>query len=110
MNKRIRTRRPKSESPHADILLINSSGRPQLIASIAHSQKRVAAVINQEHQCRDEKWVDLRADFKKMAWKIAGAQAMVIAKKGSSVGAAVAVRSHLEAGLCAESADLSPVG
>ena len=110
MNKRIRARRPKSGSQHADILLINSSGRPQLIASAAHSQKRVAAEINKENQCRDEKWADLCADFKKMGWKLAGAQAGVTAKKGLSAGIAVAVRSHLETGLCAESADLSPVG
>ena len=50
--KRTRRRRERNTG-HADILLVNSSGRPQLRACWTDTPKQVAVIINQEHQSRD---------------------------------------------------------
>ena len=72
--------------------------------------RQLAAVMNQEHQSRDVRWAELCVDAKMAGWQVAGAQAKQTAKKGTSGGVAVAVRSHFVIGLCAESADLCLLG
>ena len=108
VRRRPRTKRGGTAQVH--VLLINSSGGPQFQAAMVHPSKEVVAIINQEHQSQGIRWVDLCADAKKMGWRLAGSQAKETPKKGTSAGVAIVVRAHLETGLCAQTADLSPTG
>ena len=85
-----RTRRRRNHTGHVDILLVNSSGRPQFQACMIQPPKQLAVIINQEHQSRELRWTDLCADAKKAGWKLAGSQAKETPKKGTSARVAIA--------------------
>ena len=80
-----------------DLILINSSGKPQLIAALQESQG-ASVVINQEHQCHAAAWVDLQHDAKHLGWTLVGASATKTTKDGVSAGVSIATTKHVRLG------------
>ena len=80
-----------------DLILINSSGKPQLIAALEESQG-ASVIINQEHQCHAAAWVDLQHDAKNLGWTLVGASATKTVKDGVSARVAIASTKHVRLG------------
>ena len=98
-------RRPNSTF---DILLVNSSGRPQFAAALQSCGQRVKVILNQEHQAAGPQFVDLQHDASRVGWKVQGAQAKCTPKGGRSAGTAVACRKPVGMGDIHGSFDHSP--
>ena len=90
-----------------DIILLNSSGRPQLLAAL---QKRMGAsiVVNQEHHCQQSALVDLQHAAKDLGWVLVGAAATRTTKDASSAGVAIAAKSGIRVGSIDGKFDHSP--
>ena len=91
-----------------DILLLNSSGPPQLLAALATCEDSILAIANQEHQCRGLAFTDLQHDASAAGWRLHGAQAAATAKDGTSSGVSIAVRKTVGHGDVHGAVDHSP--
>ena len=105
---RPRTRTSKQSRATADILLVNSSGRPQLAAALQACPKSVKVLLNQEHHAKGHRFVDMQYDADKAGWKMYGAQAVVTPKGGESAGTAIACRKGIGMGDMNGAFDHSP--
>ena len=74
-----------------DCIILNSSGKPQLLAALEVNQGE-KVVICQEYHCAGAQFADLQYDAKKLGWTLPGAQAMRTVRDRNSVGVAIAVR------------------
>ena len=108
---RTRSCRAKRSSGKAratfDILLINSSIRPQLAAAMEISQG-VSVFANQEHQCSRHAFVDLQYAARDLGWKIVGAPAHLTPKEGYSAGVSIVAKSEIGIGAVGKGFDHSP--
>ena len=103
--------RPKGRRQNAstlDILLVNSSCRPQFTAAMQTCSMQVKAILNQKHQGAGMQFVDLQYDAFNMGWAVHGAQAKCTAKGGRSAGTAIACRKAVGIGDVNGSFDQSP--
>ena len=87
-----------------DIVLLNSSGRPQLVQALQYYKNKndgVAAqlILNQEHHARGQAWNDLQLKARQLHWHLQGAQASSAAGHASAAGVSVATRAHVSMGL-----------
>ena len=90
-----------------DILTLNSSGRPQLLAAlqVPNGAKIVAC---QEHHCHGADFVDLQHDAKALGWTLVGSPAAKTKSDGTSAGVCIAVRRAKGIGDVGGRFDLSP--
>ena len=67
-----------------DIVLVNSSGRPQLQQALQYygpttammgSDVAVGAILGQEHHAKADAWVDLQHRGKALGWQLQGTEA-----------------------------------
>ena len=64
-----------------DIVILNSSGRPQLLDAMAHFKKdqegpKVVAIVAQEHHAESQNWNSLQFKAKGTHWHLQGARQM----------------------------------
>ncbi len=97
-----------------DIVHLNGSGAPQLIAalkSLGGDRGRTAALLVQEHHARGAALADLDDKVRKLGWKLAPTAATDGRKGGNSAGTAVIVPAHIDWGLPPGGTwDISPPG
>ena len=102
-----RKRSRKAGKSNLDCIILNSSGKPQLLAALEINQG-ARIIICQEHHCSDTHFVDLQHDAKKLGWTLTGAPAKRTVRDGTSAGVAVAVKSGIPVGDIGGTVDLSP--
>ena len=90
-----------------DLLLLNSSGRPQLLAALQIGLG-VAVIMNQEHHCRKSAFVDLQYDARDSGWTLVGSEAHQTPKDGISAGVAVVAKAGIAVGPVGNRFDHSP--
>ena len=90
-----------------DIILLNSSGKPQLLAALQKSMG-ASIVVNQEHHCQQSALVDLRHAAKDLGWVLVGAAATRMTKDASSAGVAIAAKFGIRVGSIGGKFDHSP--
>ena len=90
-----------------EVLILNSSGPPQLRAALLTCDPSVMAILNQEHHCSESSFVDLQYDARSAGWKLHGAHAAKTAD-GFSAGVCIATRTSVGRGLIHDSCDHSP--
>ncbi len=94
--KRPRGRRARGQGSCCDVILLNSSGKPQLLEALGDlPRKTTAAVLVQEHHATRDSLADLQSQVKELGWKLGPAEAVRTAKGGASAGTAVVVPSHV---------------
>ena len=108
--RRNRTRRKNSRQGTGcvKILLLNSSGRPQLEAALQSCEKDVGVILNQEHHANGMAFVDLQYEADRAGWKLQGAQAKHTDKNSFSAGTAIACRKRIGMGDVNAAYDHSP--
>ena len=77
-------RSKKTRARGCEIILLNSSGKPQLLAAM-QSDPNAAVTINQEHHCFGPEFVDLQHDAKNEGWSLVGSFANRTSKHCTSV-------------------------
>ena len=102
-----RKRTQAAQRSRMDCVILNSSGKPQLLAALEVSQG-ARVVFCQEHHCVGTQFADLQHDAKKLGWALTGAPATRTARDGNSAGVAVAVKAGIPFGDIGGSFDLSP--
>ena len=108
MTRRVIAKRGKGASRSTfDVVILNSSGRPQLLAAMK-VHLNVSVMINQEHHCRGADFADLQYAAKDLGWCLVGAEAFGTAKDGTSAGVAIAARAGARVGMVGRSFDHSP--
>ena len=112
-----RVRRPRGRRQRGDgeceVVLVNSSGLPQLIDTAVVAARRggkVAVILNQEHHKDCSQVIDMQAKLKSMHWRAAIAPATVGSGGGNSAGVAILSPQHVGCGRIKECVDISPVG
>ena len=90
-----------------DVVILNSSGKPQLLAALK-IHLRASVMINQEHHCAGVDLPDLQTAAKELGWCLIGAEAHRTAKDGVSAGVAIAARAGARLGKVGRSFDHSP--
>ena len=90
-----------------DLLLINSSGKPQLLAAL-QTGLGIAVVLNQEHHCRKSTFVDLQYEARDSGWTLVGSEAHQTPKDGVSAGVAVVAKAGIAVGPIGDRFDHSP--
>ena len=102
-------RRRRGQTPKTSkVVLLNTSGRPQLREALLHFAgdngsghgaeiAPVAAIVIQEHKQRGLAWQDEVHNASKPGWSLRGAEAHVgdVAGERPKCGVAVAVRAHI---------------
>ena len=101
------TRGSGSNRSTVDIILLNSSGRPQLLAALEESLG-ASIVMNQEHHCQRPALVDLQYAAKDLGWVLVGAAAARTTKEASSAGVAIAAKTDIRVGSINGKFDHSP--
>ena len=91
---KVRGKRPEFK----DIVILNSSGQPQLLAALQFYKERregvaVEVIVNQEHHSVESSWNDLRLKAEGLHWHLQGAPA-VVADGGSNAIAGVCVATR----------------
>ena len=111
------TKKRGSKPRYADIVLLNSSGKHQLVEAMQHyrvrpnNQTQVVALLGQEHWARGNKWSTLQHQAKSAGWKLQGSEADMGEKGKPRAGTCIATRSHIGLGLASGiTIDLSPAG
>ena len=90
-----------------DVLTLNSSGRPQLLAAMqVPNGARIIAC--QEHHSHGAAFTDLQHDAKALGWVLVGAPATKTQREGSSAGVCIAVKKGISVGDIGGRFDLSP--
>ena len=84
----------RSSNRTFDLVLINSSGRPQLMAALQISLG-VAVFLCQQHHPSGSAFTDLQHEAKQVGWTAEGALACTTAKDGSSAGVAVVAKKGM---------------
>ena len=90
-----------------EVLILNSSGPPQLRAALLTCDPSVMAILNQEHHCSESSFVDLQYDARSVGWNLHGVHAAKTAD-GFSAGVCIATRTSVGRGLIHDSCDHSP--
>ena len=90
-----------------DCVILNSSGRPQLMAAMMVSGG-ASVVIAQEHHSHGSSFVDLQHEAKAIGWTLVGAPAHRTQAEWASAGVCLAVKHGVGLGDVAGSFDLSP--
>ena len=90
-----------------DVVLINSSGKPQLLAAVGQSLG-ATILVNQEHHCSGPAMTDLQHDAKHSGWTLVGAAAHRTVRDGAFVGTAVVAKAGVTLGDVAGKFDHSP--
>ena len=98
----------RGKRAQCELVILNSSGPPQLRAALLSCDPEVTAIMNQEHQCRGSSYVDLQYEAKSLGWNLQGSQAAQSSLEGVSAGVCVASRTAVGRGLIHGKADLSP--
>ena len=104
-------RRKRNKAPKRygfDILLINSSGKPELLATL-EAGCNASVVLNQEHHCAGSAYVDLQCDAKAASWTLVGVLAVSTIRDETSAGVAVAAKAGSPVGNVARTFDHSPM-
>ena len=90
-----------------DILLLNSSGKPQYLAAL-QVNLGCSIMMNQEHHCGRSALVDLQFDARDLGWKLVGAAAHLTPKDGYSAGVSIATKQGIGVGSVGMKFDHSP--
>ena len=91
--------------PHfMDIIVINTSGAPQLRQALdffkkPHENIEAAAVLAQEHHAYGVGWADLQHKAKGAGWTLEGSQAASGEAGKGKAGTCIAFRSHVGSGV-----------
>ncbi len=94
--RRPRGRRGRGQGAQWDIVLLNSSGRPQLLSALEQlPRKTTAALLSQEHHAATARVPDLQHQIRARGWKPGVVAAVDTQSGGSSAGVAVVVPSHI---------------
>ena len=107
-----RGRRQRGEAT-CEVIMINSSGLPQLLDTVDVAARRggkVAAILNQEHHKSDQQVADMQSKLRSMHWRAAIAPATVGEGGGNSAGVAILAPLHVGCGRIKEKEDISPSG
>ena len=102
-----RARLKQTKGNSLDCIILNSSGRPQLMAALTISGG-AGVIIAQEHHCHGASFVDLQHDARALGWTLLGAPAARTQAEGASAGVCVAVQQGIGVGDVAGAFDLSP--
>ena len=89
------------------MVILNSSGKPQLVAAL-RAHLGASVIVCQEHHCRGADLIDLQHDALDLGWSLVGANAHRTAKDGLSAGVAIAARAGARLGKVGTSFDHSP--
>ena len=96
----------RSQRQNFDLVLLNSSGKPQLMAALQCSL--VASIfLCQEHHAGGPNFVDLKHEAKQLGWTVEGASACRMAREGWSAGVVVVAKAGIGIGNVAGSFDHS---
>ena len=109
---RSRGRRQRGEAT-CEVVMINSSGAPQLYDTVYEASRRkgrVAVIMNQEHLKNKYQTADMQAKLKSMRWRAAMAPATLGSGGGNSAGVAILSPLHVSCGRLREREDISPAG
>ena len=86
-----------------DVVVLNSSGWPQLDAAMDFYRGRedaggvsIAAILGHERHASGQAWVDLQHRARSGGWKLQGAQAVQCDSGRRSAGTCVAASAHVE--------------
>ena len=85
--------------------MLNSSGKPQLLAAMQTDQ--TATVIVNQDQCFGPEFVDLQHDAKNEGWALVVSSANKTVKEGKSCGVAIVAKHGINIGSVAGSLDHS---
>ena len=93
-----------------DVVVLNSSGRPQLEDALAYyresradkGQVQVGAMLCQEHHVVGDAWADLQHRCCKGGWQMQGARGVRSSGGRDTVGVGIAVRSGIGLGRAAD--------
>ena len=102
----LRRRHQKTKRNILDVLIINTSGRPQLLA-VLEVHRGAQVIVCQEHHCAGPSFADLQHDAKKLGWNLTGAPAVRTSREGISAGVCVAARAGISVGDIGGSFDLA---
>ena len=111
-------RRRGAKPAYADVVTLNTSGKPQLLEALRHfkdskapdgSRYKVAAVCCQEHHAVGELWENLRYSAKRLGWQLHGAAGFAGEALRCRSGVGVAAPNHIGLALLGERQfDISP--
>ena len=90
-------RMPKSQRSTFDLVLINSSGKPQLLAAL-ESNLGSSVFLCQEHHAGGPGFADLKHEAKQLGWTAEGAPACRTSKEGWSAGVAIVAKKGVGVG------------
>ena len=90
------------------MVILNSSGAPQMLVALATCDETIYIVVNQEHMFAGPAFVDLAHDARSAGWSLTGAQAARTENDGFSAGAAIAVKRPIVTGSVIVKSDHSP--
>ena len=97
----------QAKSNLLDCVILNSSGRPQLMAALEVSGG-ASVIVAQEHHSHGASFIDLQHDARALGWTLLGAPATRTQAEGTSAGVCVAVKQGIGVGDVAGTFDLSP--
>ena len=108
LTRRVSAKRGSGKSKSSfDLIIVNSSGKPQLLAAM-ETKLGASVLVNQEHHCHRSAFTDLQYEARDLGWKLVGAPAHATAKDGFSAGVAVAARNGIGIGPIGKKFDHSP--
>ena len=109
---RPRGRRQRGQG-RCEVIMVNSSGMPQLLGVVQKANERkgkVGAILCQEHHAGEGQVGDVQAALREAHWRAAIAPATVGEGGGRSAGVAVLAPSHIGCGRIKGAEDVSPKG
>ena len=97
-------RRRGTKPKFQDIVLLNTSGMPQMNSAMMHFKKdyesiKTAALVIQEHHVGKEHFSSLQLGARSSQWHLQGAPAVQLSSGKYSAGVCVAARRHINLGM-----------